>query len=311
MKNDSNRLSDDAERLLQLVMGDGTSDQISMLAREIVEKRESVRRENKKAMLDELKNRLAKYERDNDDDDFIEDGSLGQIWSKAMSANADAIKFQESVLSQWSSPYQKALAKCREAIELLCERWGFGKDVWAMLHFIFIEFGQYAPDDYNLSSGVFLDFEYNPSGVEGILFVGGKLSNKEICDGDSIDIRSIQDKIEHAAEDIDSQLGDDSLYNARCAVFGEEVFRGEEGQTAICDAIYLCFHLDSLSWLSDAEFALWILIGFLNGATNNDASVRYARLKKRIMELEKEVDDCGNDRQPPVKSSNDSNDAES
>ena len=309
MKNDSDRLSDDAERLLQLVIGNGTRDQITKLAQEIVEKRESARRENKKVMLDELRNKLARYEKDNNNDDFLEDGSLGQIWSKALSANADAIKFQESVISQWSSPYQKALVKCREAIEQLCERWGFGNDVWAMLHFIFIEFDQYAPDDYN--SGVFLDFEYNPSGVGEILFAGGKLSNKEICDGDSIDIRSIQEKIEHAAEDIDSQLGDDSLYNARCAVFGEEVFRGEEGQTAICDAIYLCFHPDSLSWLSDAEFALWILIGFLNGATNNDASVRYARLKKRIIELEKEVDDCGNDEQPPVKSSNDSNDAES
>ncbi len=124
MENDSDKLSEDAERLIQLLIGDGTGEQVSRLAREIVEKRESARRENKKAMLDELKGRLAKYEKDNVDDAFMEDGSLDQIWNNAVSANADAMKFQESLLSQWGSSYHKALAKCRGAIELLCERWG-------------------------------------------------------------------------------------------------------------------------------------------------------------------------------------------
>lgn len=122
MENDSDKLSEDAERLIQLLIGDGTGEQVSRLAREIVEKRESARRENKKAMLDELKGRLAKYEKDNVDDAFMEDGSLDQIWNNAVSANADAMKFQESLLSQWGSPYYKALANCRGAIELLCER---------------------------------------------------------------------------------------------------------------------------------------------------------------------------------------------
>lgn len=122
MENDSDKLSEDAERLIQLLIGDGTGEQVSRLAREIVEKRESARRENKKAMLDELKGRLAKYEKDNVDDAFMEDGSLDQIWNNAVSANADAMKFQESLLSQWGSPYYKALANSRGAIELLCER---------------------------------------------------------------------------------------------------------------------------------------------------------------------------------------------
>ena len=308
MKDDVNNLSEDAERLLQLVIGDGSCEQVSRLAREIVEKRESARRANKMVMLDEFKSRLAKYEMDNDNDDFLEDGTLGQIWGKALSANSDALKFQELVLSQWSSPYQKALKKCREAIELLCARWGFGQDVWAMLHFIFVEFNQYRPDDQNVSSSMFLDFEYDPSGVEGILFMGGKLSNKEIDDGDGIDIRNIQAKIEHAAEEVDRQQGDNSGYNARCAVFGEDAYGGDEIQTAICDAIYICFYPNALCWLSDAEFVLWVLIGFLNGATNNDASVRYARLKKRIQELEKEVNNIGGGEQPSMQPSNDNND---
>ena len=52
MENGSDKLSEDAERLIQLLIGDGTGEQVSRLAREIVEKRESARRENKKAMLD-------------------------------------------------------------------------------------------------------------------------------------------------------------------------------------------------------------------------------------------------------------------
>ena len=72
--------------------------------------------------------------------------------------------------------------------------------------------------------------------------------------------------------------------------------------------LYICFYPNALCWLSDAEFVLWVLIGFLNGATNNDASVRYARLKKRIQELEKEVNNIGDGEQPSMQPSNDNND---
>ncbi len=309
MENDSDKLSEDAERLIQLLIGDGTGEQVSRLAREIVEKRESARRENKKAMLDELKNRLAKYEEDNTDDAFMEDGSLGQIWNNALSANADAIKFQESVLSQWGSSYHKALAKCRGAIKLLCERWGFGKDVWSMLHFIFVEFGQYAPRNCTASSGAFFDLEYDTSGVEGILFMGGKLSKKEV-DWDGLDLKDVDGESESAAGNAESRQDDGSLQFARSRVFGEGASSGDKIQTAICDAIYLCCHPDALCWLSDAEFALRILTGFINGATKNDASVRYARLKVRINELEKEVAESANVVHTSTKSFNHNTDEE-
>ena len=309
MENGSDKLSEDAERLIQLLIGDGTGEQVSRLAREIVEKRESARREDKKAMLDELKSRLAKYEEDNADDAFLEDGSLGQIWNNALSANADAIKFQESLLSQWGSSYHKALAKCRGAIELLCERWGFGKDVWAMLHFIFVEFDHYAPRNCNLPSAEFLDLEYGPSGVEGMLFIGGKLSKKEVGWG-GLDLKDVQGEQEHAAGEAESRQDEGSLQFARARVFGEDVPEGDKIQTAICDAVYLCCHPDALCWLSDAEFALRVLTGFINGATKNDASVRYARLKERIKELEKEVADSANVGHISTKSFNHNTDEE-
>ena len=302
MENDSDRLSEDAERLIQLLIGDGTGEQVSLLAREIVEKRESARRESKKAMLDELKDRLAKYEKDKDDAAFMEDGSLGQIWNNAVSANADAMKFQESLLSQWGSPYQKALAKCWGAIELLCERWGFGKDVWAMLHFIFVEFGEYAPSNCTLPPGAFLDLEYDASGVEGILFIGGRLSQRTV-DWGGFDLKDVDGKAEGGQDD-------DSLHSARVRVFGEDACRGDKSQVAICDAVYLCCHPDALCWLSDAEFALRVLTGFINGATKNDAPVRYARLKKRIRDLEKEIADCATVGHTSKKSFNDNTDEE-
>ena len=309
MENDSDKLSEDAERLIQLLIGDGTGEQVSRLAREIVEKRESARRENKKAMLDELKGRLAKYEKDNVDDAFMEDGSLDQIWNNAVSANADAMKFQESLLSQWGSPYHKALANYRGAIELLCERWGFGKDVWAMLHFIFVEFGQYAPGNCTVSPGAFFDLDYDTSSVEGILFIGGKLSKKEV-DWGGLDLKDVDGKSEHATEKAESGPNADSLHLARSRVFGEDVSGGDKIQTAICDAIYLCCHPDALCWLSDAEFALRVLTGFINGATKNDASVRYARLKMRINELEKEIAECTNVGHTSTKSFNHNTDEE-
>jgi hypothetical protein len=260
-------------------------------------------------MLDELKGRLAKYEEDNVDDAFMEDGSLDQIWNNAVSANADAMKFQESLLSQWGSPYHKALANCRGAIELLCERWGFGKDVWAMLHFIFVEFGQYAPGNCTVSPGAFFDLDYDTSSVEGILFIGGKLSKKEV-DWGGLDLKDVDGKSEHATEKAESGPNADSLHLARSRVFGEDVSGGDKIQTAICDAIYLCCHPDALCWLSDAEFALRVLTGFINGATKNDASVRYARLKMRINELEKEIAECTNVGHTSTKSFNHNTDEE-
>ena len=91
---------------------------------------------------------------------------------------------------------------------------------------------------------------------------------------------------------------------------GEGASSGDKIQTAICDAIYLCCHPDALCWLSDAEFALRILTGFINGATKNDASVRYARLKVRINELEKEVAESANVGHTSTKSFNHNTDEE-
>lgn len=259
-------LADDAQQLLQM-LANGDAENASALAAEIAKRKAEEIATKKEEEINRLENILDNFD---NDDSFLEDHSLGEIWNLTMQADGKAEEYINSVLSTWERPFQQALETYREAIEKLCTRWGFAS-VGGMLQTIF---------DSN-----FCDADFFVNDAEG--YYSFCAHARCLSDPDD-DFYTIEHRLGGFVVEY-IQKNKDSLAETSLANLVLEMRENNEDDFAVvtCEAVFICFHPDAIKSVCDAENVLATLFCFLNALTmiGVDEAVRKAQLKKRITSL--------------------------
>ena len=258
--------ADDAQQLLQM-LANGDAKNASALAAEIAKRKAEENATRKEEEIKRLEHILDNFD---NDDSFLNDHSLGEIWSLTMKADGKAEEYIDSVLSTWKAPFQQALETYREAIEKLCTRWGFAS-IGTMLRFIF---------DKDLSDINFCE-------KEGGDYYSLCAHASHLSDPDD-DFYTIEHRLGGFVVEY-IQKNKDSMVETSLAKAVLEIRENNEDDFAVvlCEAVFICFYPDAIKSVCDAENVLATLFCFLNASTmiGVDEAVRKARLKKRIAVL--------------------------
>lgn len=258
----------DAEKISKLIGGMENSSRAAALARQVVN-------ELRNKAIKEKINRFNEFlERFEVDDGMADDGEVDAIWGMVVKAVDEIEKFRKGLILSNNSRGYKVLESFRRPIDLLCTRWAFGDNIISMLRFVTLDFGARLLDWSDYYSALIYD-GWHGSFDFGIYMpyydaMGGRLSGITYqwldSNGETSDAKAWSELFKDKRV---SEFFDDSIYSA----------------------VFLCFHPEVLGRTSDIELVLYVLSNSLKRLKELDRDIRYSRLKERITELEKELDD--------------------